>query len=79
MTALQGCIVAPDDTIRFHYTNHKLETEWRRARVEFFWFGSSTFHTGEQWFCCAMCLDRDEYRNFALRDMRNVTVQRTEA
>lgn len=74
MTAQRSVHVNPGQTIRFNYTNYKLETEWRRARVEVFWFGSSTYHTGEQWFCYAYCLDRNDYRNFALRDMRDVSV-----
>jgi len=74
MTAQRKVEIFPGDIIRFNYTNYKLETEWRRAKVKNFWFGSSTYHTGEQWFCHAFCLDRNDYRNFALRDMREVSV-----
>src|SRR5580765_4019491 len=74
MTAQSSVEVMPGDIIRFNYTNYKLETEWRRAKIKHFWFGSSTYHTGEQWFCHAFCLDRNDYRNFAMRDMREVSV-----
>jgi hypothetical protein len=74
MSVQRAVQVNPGDIIRFNYTNYKLETEWRRAKVKHFWFGSSTYHTGEQWFCNAFCLDRNDYRNFALRDMREVSV-----
>jgi hypothetical protein len=76
MSELQSVHVTAGDTIRFHYTNHKLETEWRRAQVERFWYGSSSFHTGDQWFMRALDVDRNEYRNFALRDMKIVSIDR---
>lgn len=61
------------DTIHFRYTNYQMETERRRARVKYFWYGSSRYHQGEQWFVNAFCLDREDYRDFAMRDMTEVT------
>lgn len=79
MTALQSIHVAPGDVIRFNYTNYKLETEWRTAVVDRFWFGSSSYHQGEQWFIRGLDCERNEYRNFALRDMRYVSIYRGES
>lgn len=59
--------------IHFRYTNHKLETESRRARIMSVWYGTSEYHQGEQWFLMARDLDRDAIRNFAMRDMTGVT------
>lgn len=59
--------------LRFRYTNHKLETEQRRVEVIRVWWGASEYHTGEQWFLQAMCSDRHEVRNFAMRDMTEVS------
>lgn len=74
MTALREVEIRPGDKIRFHYTNWQMETEWRKAEVSSFWFGSSTYHQGEQWFMRAVCLDRGAVRNFAMRDMRDISV-----
>lgn len=68
------CPVGRGDVIRFNYTNYQMETEWRTATVMEFWYGASTYHQGEQWFCQARDHDRQEMRNFALRDMREVRV-----
>lgn len=68
--------VAPGTVLRFKYTNYQMETEWRRARVGGMpWFGSSEFHTGSQWFLPAFCLDRKATRQFAMRDMAEVSVE----
>jgi len=63
----------PGMTVRFRYTNHKLETEWREVTVLGVWWGASKFHQGEQWFLRAFDPSRNEERNFAMRDMRSVS------
>lgn len=61
------------DVLCFRYTNYKMETEWRKAKPNYVWYGTSQYHQGEQWFMNALDLDKDEVRNFALRDMSEVT------
>jgi len=59
----------------FRYTNYKMETENRRVMAVSIWFGSSQYHQGKQWFLKARDLDRDALRDFAMRDMSDVTVR----
>jgi hypothetical protein len=66
-------LYAANTLLRFRYTNYKLETENRRARVLSVWYGSSEFHQGEQWFLMARDVDRDAIRHFAMRDMSEVS------
>ena len=59
-------------TIRFNYVNYRMEREQRTAAVHSFFYGSSSYHQGSQWFMHAMDLDRKEFRDFAVRDMTDV-------
>jgi predicted DNA-binding transcriptional regulator YafY len=52
------------------YTNHRGETSVRRLEPVQVWFGSTQWHHEPQWFLNARDLDKREYRDFALRDMR---------
>ena len=60
-------------TLRFYYVNYRMEREQRLAEVHSFFYGSSSYHQGSQWFMHAMDLDRKEFRDFAVRDMTEVT------
>ena len=71
---LPGIALLPGTIVRFRYTNHKLETEWRRALVHHVWWGATQYHRGCQWFLHAECQDRHEPRNFAMRDMTEVSI-----
>jgi predicted DNA-binding transcriptional regulator YafY len=67
-----GFFTARED-VNFLYTNYKLETERRRVKPIKVWYGSTQYHTGPQWFLHALDLDKDEERNFAMRDMSEVS------
>jgi predicted DNA-binding transcriptional regulator YafY len=69
----QATLYVHGGTLRFRYTNHKLETEQRTARVLSVWYGASEYHQGPQWFLMAHDLDRGQIRNFAMRDMTEVS------
>lgn len=58
--------------LNFRYTNYKMQTEQRKARVMSVWYGTSEYHQGEQWFMMAYDMDRESIRNFAMRDMSDV-------
>jgi len=61
--------------LTFMYTNYKMETERRHVLPMRVWYGSSAYHQGEQWFLNALDLDKNEYRNFAMRDMKDVATR----
>lgn len=61
-----------DIILQFFYTNYKLEKEVRHVRPVCVWYGSSSYHQGEQWFLNAWDLSRRDFRNFAMRDMTEV-------
>lgn len=59
--------------LRFYYSNYKGEKEWRRVSVSHIFYGSSPYHQGPQWFLAATDLDKNVFRQFAMRDMSQVT------
>lgn len=56
-------------TVSIVYTNHRGETATRRVNPHRLWFGSSPWHSGEQWFLDAYDFDRLETRTFAMKDI----------
>lgn len=63
------------ETISFDYINYRGEDSARNARVTNVYIGSTEYHTGEQWLVDAIDLDKDEWRVFAAKDMRNMEVK----
>lgn len=55
------------------YTNWRGESAKRRIGVMSIWFGSTSWHPEPQWLMHGLDLDKKEVRDFALRDMRDVT------
>lgn len=62
------CMV-PKIAHRVMYTNWKGETRERTIVPITFWFGSTEFHTEPQWFVQALDQEKDQIRDFALKDM----------
>ena len=58
---------------RFIYTNWRGETAPRRVGAMSVWFGSTEWHPEPQWLMHGIDLDKMETRDFALKDMREVT------
>jgi predicted DNA-binding transcriptional regulator YafY len=52
--------------VQILYTNHRGETAWRKIRPKGLWFGTSDWHPEEQWFLCAVDVDRGLHRTFAM-------------
>lgn len=67
--------VAPDTTgeMTFGYTNYRGEIGRRRVRPVSIRFGASEWHPGLQWLLVAYDLDKGERREFAMRDMFDVS------
>ena len=55
----------------YRYTNHRGETAERLIRGLQLWYGFSAFHRadGAQWFVRGVVADRDDVRDFALKDL----------
>jgi predicted DNA-binding transcriptional regulator YafY len=53
--------------VTIHYTNHRGVFGERRILPIKIWFGHSPWHPGAQWFLCAIDIDKDQYRDFAIR------------
>lgn len=62
--------------LTFDYTNHRGETATRRVECNgspAFW-GATDWHPEPQWLLAMFCLDRKEWRAFAMKDMRNMRI-----
>lgn len=55
--------------LKFIYKNWKGETKERMVEPIKVWYGSTEWHPEEQWFLKAKDLEKEEERDFALRDI----------
>lgn len=53
------------------YTNYRGETGARRIEPEHVWFGSTEWHSREQWFLDALDVEKGQVRSFAMADIQN--------
>lgn len=58
--------------IEFDYVNWKGVESHREASVIDFYFGSTEFQKEEQWIMKARDVEKQDERDFAMKDMRNV-------
>jgi predicted DNA-binding transcriptional regulator YafY len=58
--------------VTLDYVNHRGERARRTVIPGNMWFGRSRFHDdqGEQWFLRAFDMDRRDYRDFAMRGIK---------
>lgn len=68
-----GLLIHGTHECRFFYTNWRGEIASRRVGVMSMWFGSTEWHPEPQWLMHGIDLDKMETRDFALKDMREVT------
>jgi predicted DNA-binding transcriptional regulator YafY len=59
--------------LSFDYINHRGEKSRRTVTPIAYRFGVSTWHSGAQWLMMALDHDKSEPREFAMRDMSNIT------
>jgi hypothetical protein len=57
----------------FTYRNWRGETAQRRVGVCSVWFGSTEWHPEPQWLMHAIDLEKMEARDFAMKDMTDVS------
>lgn len=55
--------------VLIRYTNWKGVTSDRRVRPVELWFGATEYHSSEQWFLKALDIEKDEERDFAMKDI----------
>lgn len=60
--------------LKFIYTNYKGETSERHVSPLRLYEGSTQYHRDIQWLLQAMDLDKNENRNFAVRDIAENTI-----
>jgi predicted DNA-binding transcriptional regulator YafY len=56
-------------SIKILYKNWKNETSIRHIQPIQIWYGSTEWHKEDQWLMKALDLDKDEERDFALKDI----------
>lgn len=59
--------------VSFTYTNYRNETSKRIVLPEKMWFGSTDYHKQEQWLMSAFDLAKQDYRDFAMSDITDLT------
>ena len=59
----------------FDYVNYKGEQSRRRVRPSTIEFKKSGWHPEEQWLMRAYDIDKQEWREFAMKDMSNVIAE----
>ena len=55
------------------YTNWKGETRTRRIKPQSIYWGSTEYHTEPQWLLDALDCEKQEFRQFAMKDIREWT------
>lgn len=56
------------DPVEFWYTNWRGEKAQRKAILRCLWWGSTEYHPEEQWFLKAFDTEKQQERDFALKD-----------
>jgi predicted DNA-binding transcriptional regulator YafY len=58
--------------ITFVYTNWRGETATRTVAPTIIWYGSTKWHPEPQWFMTATDVEKNQLRDFAVKDMKDV-------
>jgi predicted DNA-binding transcriptional regulator YafY len=64
-----GCDKVLNNPMEIKYINWKNRTSNRLIIPIKIWYGISDFHKGAQWFLRALDLDKNENRDFAIKDI----------
>lgn len=59
----------------FTYLNWRKEVARRTVRPICIWFGATEWHPEQQWFMRAVDLEKDQIRDFAMKDMSDVSTE----
>lgn len=55
--------------LKFFYRNYKGVCGYRTVEGPTMWFGSTEFHKEMQWFIRGYDLDKEDFRDFAVKDI----------
>lgn len=69
-----------EKAVRILYTNYRHETAVRTIIPERIWYGSTSWHPGQQWLLDAFDVEKGERRSFAVADIKSwIDIARIEA
>lgn len=71
----EPCISVITRRTRFSYRNHRGETSMYYVEPLSVWYGVTRWHPEMQWFMRATDIQNDVVRDFAMRDIRNVSYE----
>lgn len=60
-----------EETVKIVYTNWKGETAERIIKPIELWFGTTEYHPEAQWLLRALDVEKNDERNFALKDIHD--------
>ena len=61
------------EALKFDYVNYRGELSHRRVIVHSVNYGSTEWHIEPQWLLYALDVEKNEFRDFAMKDMSNVS------
>jgi predicted DNA-binding transcriptional regulator YafY len=64
-------VVMDPQLVEIDYTNYRGERAKRRIKPVAIEFGTSQWHSGEQWLLIAIDVERDVTRSFAMKDIHS--------
>jgi len=64
-------IMNMEHTVTFEYKNYKGEISKRYVLPMELWYGTTPYHTEAQWLLKAFDINKNDYRNFSLKEIRN--------
>jgi predicted DNA-binding transcriptional regulator YafY len=73
LAVMPGLVVQGNRQVTFRYRNWRGETAQRSVRVLSVWFGSTRWRPKRQWFMRALDLEDMATRDFAMKDMSDVS------
>jgi predicted DNA-binding transcriptional regulator YafY len=59
-----------EETVEIVYTNWKGETAKRTIKPIELWYGATEYHPEAQWLLCALDIEKNDERNFAMKDIK---------
>lgn len=61
------------------YINHRGERKWRHVIPKYWCFTSNDWHQTPQWILVAIDLDKEDYREFAVKAIKEWRVEKPDA
>ena len=65
-------IISDRDQLVFEYVNWQGEKNIRKVKPHRIWYGSTQWHPNPQWLLEATDIEKQEIRNFALKDIQKI-------